>query len=146
MLNPKRRPKRILTEEEKNLICRAMKESKVSSAVFLELYVKKYFGMKLPRNQIHSYLLETGMVKEGEKKKRQRKYGRHQRDHSFSFWHMDWHESRVFPGKLVATWEDDASRLILAGGEFDNTGEDWHAIILGYYTINQKSKGLNALI
>ena len=32
---------------------------------------------------------------------------------------MDFHDSRAMPGKYVITWEDDASRLILAGGEFD---------------------------
>ena len=32
---------------------------------------------------------------------------------------MDFHESKVLPGKHVITWEDDASRNMLAGDEFD---------------------------
>ena len=33
---------------------------------------------------------------------------------------MDWHESKAIPGKWLCAWEDDASRLVPAGGEFDN--------------------------
>jgi len=58
------------------------------------------------------------------KKKKQRKYCRYQREHTFSLGHMDWHESRAVPGKLAIAWEDDASRLILAGGEFDNANTE----------------------
>ena len=33
---------------------------------------------------------------------------------------MDYHESKIFPGKQVIVWEDDASRAILAGRESNN--------------------------
>jgi putative transposase len=53
------------------------------------------------------------------KKQKQRKYCRYERKHSFSLGHMDYHESKVVLGKQVIVWQDDASRLILAGDEFD---------------------------
>ena len=124
MLNPNRRPPRPLTEEEKRLIDNTVVESRVTSAVTLRLHIIKYYGKTLPRNKIHAYLLRKGVAQEDEKKKRQRHYRSYQRKHTFSLGHMDWHESRVHPGKQVTVWEDDASRLILAGGEFDRATEE----------------------
>ena len=37
--------------------------------------------------------------------------------------HLDWHDARSIDGKMVCSVEDDASRLILAGGEFDHATE-----------------------
>jgi putative transposase len=119
MLDPKRRPKRILTEEEKRLINKAVEESKLTGAVMIRLFIKRYYKKNIPHNHIHTYLLMKGISREDEKKKKQRKYCRYERKHSFSLGHMDWHDSKVIPGKHVIAWEDDASRLVLAGGEFD---------------------------
>lgn len=115
-----RRPKTHLTEDEKELINRAVRESFLGGAVSLRLYIDKYYHKKLPYGKIHRHLLASGMSKPDEKKKKQRKYCRYQRKYSFSLGHMDWHESSVIPGKWVAAWEDDAARGILAGGEFDH--------------------------
>ena len=43
--------------------------------------------------------------------------------------HLDWHNSRFAKGKFVCAVEDDASRKIICGGEFDNE-EAIHAIRL----------------
>ena len=115
-----RRPRTSLTDEEKELICKALVESKLCGAVTLRLFIAKYYHKNLPYGKIHSYLLENKVSKPDEKKQKQRKYCRYQRKHSFSLGHMDIHESKAVPGKQVIVWEDDASRKILAGGEFDN--------------------------
>ena len=119
-LKKNRRPKTELAEEDKKLIDKAVKESKLNSAVKIRLYIDKYYDRELPYGKIHKHLLVKGTSKPDKKKQKQRKYCRYQRDHSFSLGHEDIHESRVIPGKYVIVWEDDASRKILAGGEFDN--------------------------
>lgn len=118
-LNWKRRPKRFLTQEEKNLIDKALKESKMNGAVFLRLYINKYYKINIPHNKIHEYLLKKGVAEEDEKKKKQRIYKFYQRDHSFSLVHLDWHVSKCIPDKHVCVVIDDRSRNILCGGEFD---------------------------
>ena len=119
-LNKHRRPKTELTEEDRLLIERAVEESRLNSAVKIKLYISKYYHRKLPYGKIHRYLISTGISSPDKKKQKQRKYCRYEREHSFSLGHMDWHESKIIPGKWVCAWEDDASRKILAGGEFSN--------------------------
>jgi|TARA_Y100000294_G_C8502987_1_gene315633 putative transposase len=119
-LNPWRRPRTELTEEEKKLIDKSVKESKLNGAVKIRLYIDKYYKQKLPYGKIHRYLIANGVSKPDKKKQKQRKYCRYERKHSFSLGHMDIHESKIIPGKQVIAWEDDASRNILSGEEFDN--------------------------
>ena len=121
-----RRPKTELTEEYKQLIDKALKESKLGNAVTLRLYITKYYGKVLPRNKIHKYLLKKGISREDEKKKKQRTYNLYNRKHSFSLVHLDWHESKCIPGKQVCVVEDDATRLIISGNEFDNALEEYN--------------------
>jgi len=118
-LNLNRRPKTVLNPEEIQLLERAIEESKLTSAVALRLYIEKYYSKTLSKGKIHDYLLKTGISKEDPKKKKQRKYCRYERKHSFSLGHMDYHESRIISGKHVIIWIDDASRYILAGLECD---------------------------
>jgi len=102
-----------------------VKESKLCGAVTIRLYIKKYHNKVIPRNKLHQFLLREGISKPDKKKQKQRKYCKYERKHSFSLVHLDWHESKMVPGKHVCGVEDDASRLILCGGEFDNaTGEN----------------------
>lgn len=91
-LNKNRRPRRILTEEEKGIIEKALKESLLEGAVKLRLHIKKHFGMNIPHNKIHEYLLRSSISKEDPKKKKQRTYKLYQREHSFSLVHLDWHD------------------------------------------------------
>jgi len=123
-LNPNRRPRTYLTEEDKKLIDRAIKESKLGGAVTLRLYIDKYYKKKISYTKLHDYLLKIGISKPDKKKQKQRRYCRYERKHSFSLGHLDWHESKAIPGKWVASWEDDASRNILAGGEFNNANTE----------------------
>ena len=127
-LNPNRRPKTYLTDEQKALIEKTFKESGLRNSVALKLYIKKYYNIILPNNKIHNYLLKKGVSKEDKNKQKQRKYCKYQRDHSFSLGHLDWHESKCIQSKQVCVFIDDASRNIIAGDEYDNAFE--------IYTIN----------
>ena len=72
----------------------------------------------MPHNAIHQVLLDNGLSKEDDQKKKRRKpWIRYERDHSLTAVHLDWHTSR-FNGKEVCVVLDDCSRFILAGGEF----------------------------
>ena len=122
-LNWKRRPKIKLNSEEEMIIDRALKESKMNGALYLELYIRKYYNKRISHNKIHEYLLKTKIAKEDKEKQKQRIYRFYERDHSFSLVHLDWHDSDCIPGKHVCVVEDDASRKILCGGEFDNEYE-----------------------
>ena len=75
-------------------------------------------GIRVDNNYIHKVLREKGMAREEPRKQRRRKpWVRYERQHSLSAGHMDWTE---YNGKQVCVVLDDASRKILAGGEFDN--------------------------
>ena len=63
-------------------------------------------------------LTNNELAKRDPKKQKQRKWVRYERKHSLSLIHMDWHYSR---GKWVIACLDDASRLVLACGEFKNS-------------------------
>ena len=56
-LNRRRRPKIELTNEQKELICKSAKESKIRGAVALRLYIMKYHNKIIPRNKLHALLI-----------------------------------------------------------------------------------------
>ena len=118
-MNKSRRPSSQLTENQKEVIIEALEKSNLNGAVTLKLFILKHYKIIIPKNKLHNYLKELGVSKPDKKKQKQRKYCRYERDHSFSLGHMDWHESKV-NGKWVCVWIDDASRNIVAGGEFKN--------------------------
>jgi len=93
------------------------------------LYIEKTYNKKIPYNKIHKHLLGKGFSKEDKKKKKQRKYCRCDRDHSYSLVHLDWHESKAIEDKQVCVDIDDASRKIICGKEFGSTIVD-HNIVL----------------
>ncbi len=72
-------------------------------------------GIHINHNRIHKILLEEGFAKTNIRKQKKRKYKCYERKHSLSLVHTDWFE---YKGKKVILFEDDASRFILAHGEF----------------------------
>jgi len=66
--------------------------------------------------------MSSGYAKEEQAKKRQRKWVRYERKHALSLLHTDWYECKC--GKKLITFEDDASRAVLAAGEFDEATDD----------------------
>ena len=109
-----RRPKRMLTDAEKEAIEMAYNKVFVGARM-LKYYIRRHYGISIPHNKIHEYLLEHGYAKENEMKKKKRKRCRYEREHSLSLVHADWlvHERWKAIG-----FTDDASRKLLALGEF----------------------------
>ena len=115
-MNWKRRPKVHLTDEQKALIDKGYNET-YFGAMMLRHHIRNAYGINIPQNKMHQYMLEKGYSKPNPKKQRQRKRCRYERDHSLSLLHADWTEHL---GKQVIGFEDDASRKMLSLLEFDN--------------------------
>jgi len=110
-----RRPKTYLTEEQKKIIDEVWNEMKVGARLLY--YEIRRRGYKIPHNKIHLYLKETGRTIPNPKKQKKRKRCRYERKHSCSLIHGDWHRKSI-EHPYAILWLDDASRFILAGGEF----------------------------
>ena len=124
LLNPKRRPKIHLTDEQKTIIKEAYSESFLG-AKLLRHHIKRKYNQIISQNKIHEYLLELGLAKPDPKKQKKRKRCRYERKHSLSLLHADWLENK---GIHIIAYIDDASRKILSIGEFNNATTD-NAII-----------------
>jgi putative transposase len=111
--------KKVTTDaESEKLIVSVHKEQK-QGARRLEKIIDFKHGRYIPHNRIHEVLLKNGLAKENKNKKKRRKaWIRYERKHSLTAVHLDWHTGKVVQ-KEVCVVEDDSSRYILAGGEFD---------------------------
>lgn len=116
MLKKNRRPKKLLTEEEKEAIKEAYNKM-FFGAKMLRHYIRVHYKKNINHNRIHRFLLVKGYAKENKRKQKKRKRCRYEREHSLSLVHADWLDWR---GKQVIAYEDDASRKVLSIGEFDN--------------------------
>ncbi len=88
-------------------------------------------------------MLEFGFAKQQESKQKRRKpWIRYEKEHSLSAVHIDWHESKI-NGKQLCTILYDASRKVLAAGEFDNATEE--EIISGNDTFVPHSNSIKRL-
>ena len=82
-------------------------------------YLREIKGIPVGNRAIHRILLEEKMTKpEPQKGIRTRPWVHYEREFSLDAVHMDWHVSK-YNGTMVCVVLDDASRMILAGGEFD---------------------------
>ena len=112
------RKKKVIDENSEKWIIAIQKEQKMG-ARRLERILKIKHGKHIPHNRIHQVLLKNGLAKENKNKQIRRKaWIRYERDHSLTAVHLDWHTGKVVK-KEVCVVEDDSSRYILAGGEFD---------------------------
>ena len=111
-----RRPKRELTENEKEIIDEAYNDVFLG-ATLLRHYIRVHYNASIPQNKIHEYLLSKRHAKEDPKKKAKRKRCRYERTHSLSLVHADWFG---WDGNKVIIYEDDASRRMLGVEEFSN--------------------------
>jgi transposase InsO family protein len=103
---------------EAEIIIKAYEQYKFGARM-LETIIRESYNMHIPHNRIHMHLLSVGLAREEERKKKRRKWVRYEREHSMSAGHIDWHEESK-DGIKVCAILDDASRKILAGGEFEN--------------------------
>jgi len=110
-----------LSEKEKEIIREAKARYKLG-ARRLEKVIEQVYGIHIPHNRIHKFLVEEGLAKEEPRKKRRRKpYIRYEREYSMSAGHIDWFDK---DGVKFCAILDDASRKILAAGEFKNANTD----------------------
>jgi putative transposase len=86
-------------------------------ARMLERIIREVYKVSISHNRIHMYLLAADLAGIEPNKQKRRKLVRYERKHSMSAGHIDWHEDER-TGIKVCVIEDDASRKILAGGEF----------------------------
>jgi len=112
-----RKPKQI-TEEERKLVIKTHKEYLASATMIEQILDEK--GVHINHNRVHRILLEAGLAKSNPKKQKKRKYKCYQRKHSLSLVHTDWAE---YKSKKFILFEDDASRFILAYGEFSSANK-----------------------
>ena len=112
------RPRKPFDEREAEVIGEAYQHYRFGARM-LETVVRKVFKIRISHNRIHMYLKAADLAHEDAKKKNRRKWVRYERKHSLSAGHIDWHESGWSDLK-VCVIIDDASRMILAGGEFKN--------------------------
>jgi len=117
------RPRKDPPEEWKEIIKQEYEKFR-QNALYQEKTIYARCKIRIPHNTIHKIMLEFGFAKEQESKQKRRKpWIRYERKHSLSAVHIDWHQSKV-NGKQLCTILDDASRKVLAVGEFDNATEE----------------------
>jgi putative transposase len=117
------RPRKVtISLQDATLILETYDNLKVN-ALTLETVLKHNHGLNLPHNSIHAILKENGRALPQPSKQKRRKWVRYEREHSMSLWHMDW--KQLWDGRWWIAAEDDASRLIVGYGEFqDPTAEN----------------------
>jgi putative transposase len=123
------RPRKQLTETEINLIITSFSKYNLSASLLTKIILSET-GIKINHNKIHEILLQNNMAKKEPKKSvRKKPWIRYERNHSLSAIHMDWmyDEKR---GKNIVAVIDDASRMILAYGEFDSATAENSILVL----------------
>ncbi len=113
------RKPRLITKEERELVVKTYKEYFASATMIEQILDEK--GVHINHNRIHKILLEAGLAKPNIKKQKKRKYKCYERKHSLSLVHTDWAEFRK---RKFILFEDDASRFILAYGEFSSANKE----------------------
>jgi putative transposase len=117
------RPKKEILDEWKDIILKEYEAFRLN-ALYMEKTIYARHKIRIPHNTIHKVMLEHNLSKqEKNKQKRRKPWIRYERKHSLSAVHMDRHESKI-NGKQLCSVLDDASRKVLAAGEFDNATEE----------------------
>jgi putative transposase len=124
------RPKKQTPPQWNDLVTDAWNKHHLN-AVYLEKILWIEQKQKIPHNIIHKIMLANGYAcEQASKQKRRKPWIRYERDHSLSAVHMDWHVSKAVSGMQVCVVLDDASRKILAGGEFSNATSENSVLLL----------------
>ena len=124
-LNPRRRPPSPpLTEEEKRLIDEEHNRSPRGATKMWRALASR--GIRIPHQKVHLYVRSRGWSVPNPRKQRPRGRCRYEREHTGSLLHTDFHRTSLLHPHVIL-YEDDASRMVLAGGEFAEESTD-HAI------------------
>ena len=112
------RPKQEVSQEWKNIIKHQYEKTRCNT-VYLQKKISHQHHIHISYNVIHRVLLELGYANhEVSKQKRRKPWIRYERTHSLSLVHTDYHYCQ--DGRYFCTILDDASRKVLAAGEFDS--------------------------
>lgn len=109
------RPAQSLNFDEVKLVKRFYKQQPMG-ATNMET-VLSIEGKHIPHNRLHRILKEQGLACSQPNKSKRRKWIRYERKRSNSLWHIDYSELNR---KQLCAIIDDASRLIVGYGLFDN--------------------------
>jgi putative transposase len=112
------RPRKPYARHEAEIIKEAHERYKFGARM-LENVIRKQYKVRISHNRIHMYLKAEGLAHDENGKKKRRKWNRYERKHSLSAGHIDWYEVDGSDIKVCIIL-DDASRKVLAGGEFSN--------------------------
>jgi putative transposase len=111
------RKKRVFTELEVNKVLEYRSKYKCNCNS-IELLLKQREGITLAHNQVYKVLKNKGLLHVSKKKRKRNTWTRFERKHSLSLWQTDW--KKLKNGNWIIAFKDDASRLIVAYGEFSN--------------------------
>ena len=112
--SPGRPPKHIPIEQVQAVIRKRI-ETRANDKTIARMLGKE--GVKISHYKVYSLLKSAGMGCMLAKRRKRMKWVRWERRHSLSLWQTDW---SVFRGKWLIVILDDASRLIVGWGLFDN--------------------------
>ena len=112
------RPRKPYVKKEAEIVKAAHARYRFGARM-LERVIRKLYKVRISHNRIHMYLKAQGLAREDPEKKKRRKWNRYERKHSLSAGHIDWYEAEESDIKVCIIL-DDASRKVLAGGEFSN--------------------------
>lgn len=124
-LNPNRRPlgPPLTLEQKAQIEAEWQRAPRGATKIFKAL---KRQGIKIPKMRVYRFLKMQGKVLSNPRKQRKRSRCRYEREHTGSLVHGDFHRTSL-DHPYVIVWEDDASRMVLAGGEFPERSTE-HAI------------------
>ncbi|MBI1658858.1 MAG: transposase [Thaumarchaeota archaeon] len=94
-------------------------------AVRLEAIIEEETGIHIPHHLIHGILKDEELAESQPRKAQKRKWVRYERRFSNSLWHTDY--KQLPDGRWFVSYQDDASRLIVAFGVFKEATAE-HAI------------------
>ena len=94
-------------------------------AVRIETMVERSIGIHISHHVIHGILKDEELAENQPAKARQQKWVRYERRYSNSLWHTDY--KQLPDGRWFVSFQDDASRLVVEFGVFDEATTD-HAI------------------
>ena len=117
----RRPPSPPLTLAEKAEIMREHERTPRAATVLYRGLLRR--GVHIPKMKIYAFAKSQGWTTPNPRKQRPRRYIRYERDHSGSLLHGDFHRTDDRRPHCIL-WEDDASRRILAGGEFPSATTD----------------------
>ncbi|MBU4071027.1 MAG: DDE-type integrase/transposase/recombinase [Candidatus Thermoplasmatota archaeon] len=124
-----RRPRSDYPEDLEDRVIRAKKKFRIS-AVGIGHYLRKRYSFHVGNDKIHNILLENGFATENlNMRVRKKPWIRYERSQSLSAVHMDWHLAKN--DEWVCFVEDDSSRKILAGGEYERRSSEAAIDLLG---------------